>query len=1083
MAIRPTDKSISIAAGELAAELDRRLAEAEAAGDLDGADDVVDLAAEVVGEASVELEDWEVETVLAQVTPKYVDGLEDDLDEVEDDLAEGLDGAGLKLTTTEAESVAAAILDVVEDPEAWQPRLDLTQRFSPMMKFDEPMYWTKLTIPTGSSEVYYQNAENYPFHYEFAVKYLPQFKGMTREQFDAATLGEGATQDALLGAVVANVGMSEVGIQLVGNKVYDKAAVLAALEKVKKTLDLPDGAQLFYMPTSKQLEAANGMADELAAAGFPVSGPERWATGDQVYSEGWTVGRLKYVPTDKIEEAYAEGELKPTDVLLTDNVPAEVPYVAGIITLAAATPNSHVAILAQSYDVPYAWPRTSEVQAEIKAMDGKQVLFRAGGYPLMQVSEVGEIREPLRSQLLELKKPDPIQVAPKSPYGQIAVSVDALNNDSVKHVGGKATNYALLRRTLPEVNTPKAMAFTFDLWDQVMAVKVPSTQTPGAEVTLGAEIAHRLAPYRTYPPSDLPGLKATLAGVRELILNAPLPTTLKDQVLKAISDNGFTENRGIRFRSSTNVEDTGTFTGAGLYESYTGWVKPRGDKRTVFEAMLSTLASFYFDNAYLERVRRGVPETDVAMAILATYNYPDKLEKANGVATLTYRAGLGTPTGQMVSQIGDESIANPDPGAPKAEVMDLHFFGGTPSAYIKQASTHPDVRLGETVMAKEDYESFGAMMKEVGDQYLKEHGLQPPLTLDFEYKKMAPTDAGETEDKLVVKQVRPIPSSTDKVPVAMMPGTQDFQVSMGEGGDIFARHALKSKWTVKSDGAWLNGPDANTNVGPLTEVKVEYLDWVKQPDGTLVPERKNFEGRLADFPGASHAFSEEEFSLMHSDSWDGQLGRSTLSLATNKTRNEEQGPAMELDEDGLVYKVDLKNPFPAMWTDWDGREHQVIQQPLADPDIYLIPTPPLQDWVHDRWNFQIDPGEVRLENRPEAVKDAAVLIQPRYQYVWHPRDMIVKTESLGKWQGTTITGLTTTPIKLTDDFSQTMEPQHHNFGEDFIFEPRLDPNVTAEQLAELEDQDIVQIYIEGNGIFVSGKDGVWRKLGNQRREF
>jgi phosphoenolpyruvate-protein kinase (PTS system EI component) len=60
-----------------------------------------------------------------------------------------------------------------------------------------------------------------------------------------------------------------------------------------------------------------------------------------------------FVTATNIRAAYANGMLRPTDILLTDGVPAELPYVAGIITFAAATPNSHVAILAQSYDVPF----------------------------------------------------------------------------------------------------------------------------------------------------------------------------------------------------------------------------------------------------------------------------------------------------------------------------------------------------------------------------------------------------------------------------------------------------------------------------------------------------------------------------------------------------------------------------------------------------------------------------------------------------------------------------------------------------------------------------------------------------------
>ena len=39
-----------------------------------------------------------------------------------------------------------------------------------------------------------------------------------------------------------------------------------------------------------------------------------------------------------------------------------------------------------------------------------------------------------------------------------------------RHIGGKAANFGFLRRTVPD-NSPEAIAFTFDLWDQFMISK------------------------------------------------------------------------------------------------------------------------------------------------------------------------------------------------------------------------------------------------------------------------------------------------------------------------------------------------------------------------------------------------------------------------------------------------------------------------------------------------------------------------------------------------------------------------------------------------------------------------------------
>ena len=73
---------------------------------------------------------------------------------------------------------------------------------------------------------------------------------------------------------------------------------------------------------------------------------------------------------------------------------------------------------------------------------------------------------------------------------------------------------------------------------------------------------------------------------------------------------------------------------------------------------------------------------------------------------------------------------------------------------------------------------------------------------------------------------------------------------------------------------------------------------------------------------------------------------------------------------------------------------------------------------------------------------------------------------------------------LRDYFSQTYRPEHHNFSENFLFEPALEPGISSAILAELKAKDIRQIYLyydgpfsaEGTFIFVAGESGQFRPL-------
>jgi hypothetical protein len=92
------------------------------------------------------------------------------------------------------------------------------------------------------------------------------------------------------------------------------------------------------------------------------------------------------------------------------------------------------------------------------------------------------------------------------------------------------------------------------------------------------------------------------------------------------------------------------------------------------------------------------------------------------------------------------------------------------------------------------------------------------------------------------------------------------------------------------------------------------------------------------------------------------------------------------------------------------------------------------------------------------------------------------TAPLVKWDHTTIEGLTTSPIELRGYYSQTHAPNHHNAGGMYIFEPRLEPTMSAATLTELEQANIQYILaVESSSeaaveLWVLGLNGELRPL-------
>ena len=175
----------------------------------------------------------------------------------------------------------------------------------------------------------------------------------------------------------------------------------------------------------------------------------------------------------------------------------------------------------------------------------------------------------------------------------------------------------------------------------------------------------------------------------------------------------------LRFRSSSNAEDSQELTGAGLYDSFSGCIADDTDSDTkgpsladpnepdekgVLRAIEKVFASFYNENAWLERLRHQVREQDTGMAILVHHNFPDELEMANGVVTFKYvRSQWGdyqdvSYSASIVTQLGALSVTNPEGGAIAEEVN--AFFGPGQSPVCLPADpldTGPDRRDGDDV--------------------------------------------------------------------------------------------------------------------------------------------------------------------------------------------------------------------------------------------------------------------------------------------------------------------------------------------------------------------------------------------------
>ena len=529
--------------------------------------------------------------------------------------------------------------------------------------------------------------------------------------------------------------------------------------------------------------------------------------GDACCANGWAVGQATDVPGKDIDAAYASGLLTTESVLITDAVPAEIPRLAGIIGLSPSTPSSHVALLAGNWRSPFAYPHNEGRRDALKALSGRTVLMRAyanggvlnsSGTSALDVRELADIDGPTKAVLTALRKPPIVAVARRTHLGRLTQVTDTLKPADVKYFGGKASNFGSLRRAIPN-ESPRAVGISFDVWEAYLA-QVTGVGT----ATIGSEITRCLV---TLSDSSTPAaLDKQLGDLQTYIVDSTrLPVTIATQLRAELKASGFAATTALKFRSSTNVEDGEVLSGAGLYDSYTGCIADDEDadaagpslctatqpkERGLERAVLRTFASFYNRNAFLERLRHGIREEDVGMAMVVNPSVPDNLEQANGVITATLQFGFLNI--KFVSQPGAESVTNPD-GSKQPEEVSAWMADGIPDptiTFLRGASSLP---LGTRVLGTEaTYQALARLVWKASNQFAQDHAATDrDLEVDLEYKWI-------TGGALDIKQIREVPKPDNRLVTPVLLNEKvapTFCAGQGEGtgNHVLGLHRLKAE--------------------------------------------------------------------------------------------------------------------------------------------------------------------------------------------------------------------------------------------------------------------------------------------------
>jgi hypothetical protein len=318
------------------------------------------------------------------------------------------------------------------------------------------------------------------------------------------------------------------------------------------------------------------------------------------------------------------------------------------------------------------------------------------------------------------------------------------------------------------------------------------------------------------PPGTLLRDVVDAGGVKGIIRDTPIAAATLTAIVEHLQlrFGRYARTQGLRFRSSSTIEDAEGFNGAGLYESHTGFLDPpRVSDDDVATALRKTWASYWGIEAFEERRLENADHGSGAMAVLVHANFPDAQEVDNGVALFTILPPPSqtsrSPGGfvlEVNQQQGSHSVTNPPPGSPHLPEIDrvvVDIVDGVEQApRIERIRPSTLVLPGAVVLDDATLLRMFADARAVTTAWLagENAGLlqtrqKTTLTLDFETRTVAPgwpalRSGVVLPSRLVWKQARPLE------PAAVIP---DDIKTLPIPGDILARVRAVTRTRCEGD--------------------------------------------------------------------------------------------------------------------------------------------------------------------------------------------------------------------------------------------------------------------------------------------
>lgn len=428
------------------------------------------------------------------------------------------------------------------------------------------------------NKIYYVNSKRYTFHKDFVNgTYLSLERG--DEFFKNNYMND--NRRFILGTLAYQTPVKRWTFEFWEGDLVSASQIKLTYDTINRTFFEPVG----FKPNSIRQEEASANID----------GMQRVLQSDiakeqeyQVLNVAKGLGRIHIIK--KLDEHV---EIGSNEILVLDEVPLQLPPVAGIITSKPSTPLSHINLLAKGWGVPNAYIKNA--QELFKQYDTWWVSFetRNDSYVIKRADHT-QLDEYLKGQLARRDL-----MTPRSDLTvkRLAPLREQRKKDIIAF-GGKSANLGeVLRARLPGITVPNGFGIPFYYYNQFIIEN--DLDDAIIEMTSDQKFVHDPA-YR----------RERLIEMRARIQNGKVNANLRADVLTRLKTEY--AGKGVFVRSSSNSEDLPNFSGAGIYSS----VPNVRDPEQVIEAIKTVWASLWNYEAYEARERAGIVHLKCYMGVL-----------------------------------------------------------------------------------------------------------------------------------------------------------------------------------------------------------------------------------------------------------------------------------------------------------------------------------------------------------------------------------------------------------------------------------------------------------------------------------